>query len=404
MISDEKCSRCSSSFISPSPRFFFLTLNKVTVLKFLQHINSRKSCSLFIAPGGSSEREQEECLRRTEVSKNMMGFSVALLTLVSIVAFASSGSVVHYTSSGGVCQESCGNHGYGYTWCKQSGGNGGYWDYCSLEEGLDIAGKKCKTSCDFFGGSYRYCYLEDGGWNYCGLLGHKAFLEYSQENHVCLTHCQAKGGTFYCHTAHGSKRCSPFHDVTPAGLPCHENYRCSRYGHSEYRCHIDEFGWDYCGRKDLDGCEWFFYESNSSQVEICKRSDFQDEGKIIFRRERRENMYLLNHEEFKNAIHMIDKITSTTSFPDPEPSERMYFYKQEDISCKDIDYTSLELQIDASSDTGLPVAHVIYPASLNLLSVLRSALYTSLHSNFYQPTYTIVVSDDEPMLCSTDHQ
>lgn len=335
-----------------------------------------------------------------------MGFSVALLAFVSIVALASSTSVIHYTSSGGICVDSCGYHGYGYTWCNQSGGNGVYWDYCSLQEGLDSVGKQCISSCDFFGSSYRYCYLNDGKWNYCGLLGQQDFLEYSQENHMCLAHCQVNGGSFYCKTAHGSERCSPFRDVTPAGLPCHNNYRCSRYGHSVYRCHTDdsEFGWDYCGRKGLAGCEWFFSENNSSQVEICTRSDFQKEGKIIFRRERRDNMHFHNKEDFKNAIHLIDKITSTKTFPDPGPPETMYFYKQEDISCKDINYTSVELHVDDPSSTVLPIAHVVFPASLTSAPILRLAFYTSLHSSFYQPAYTIAVSVDEPMLCSTDHQ
>ncbi|KAJ7322365.1 hypothetical protein JRQ81_018652 [Phrynocephalus forsythii] len=333
----------------------------------------------------------------------MMAFSIAVLILVSIMAFASSDSVIHYTSSGGVCTDSCGYHGYGYTWCKSSG-NKASWDYCSLEEGIDASGQECASSCDFFGGSYRYCYLKNGKWNYCGLLGHQDFVEYSQQNHLCFEHCQAHGGSFKCKTPHGSERCSPFHDVTPAGLPCHQDYRCSRYGYSMYRCHIDssEFGWDYCGRKSLDGCEWFFSESNSSQVEICTRSDFSKEGRIIFRRERRDSMHVPNKEDFKHAVHLIDKITSTQSFPDP--LETMYFYKQEDISCKDIDYTSVELHLDVPDNTVLPIAHVVFPTSLNSAPILRLAFYTSLHSNFYQPAYTIAVSVDEPMLCSTDHQ
>ncbi|XP_062974155.1 uncharacterized protein LOC134393117 [Elgaria multicarinata webbii] len=336
----------------------------------------------------------------------MMGVSVALLAFFSIMSITSSHYVVHYTSSGGMCGDTCGYHGYDYTWCKQSGGNGKDWDYCSLEEGLEASGKKCASSCERWGGSYLYCYLPNGKWHYCGLLGQRGFLEYSQENNICIKRCQAAEGTFQCETIHGTERCSPFHDVTPAGLPCHSNYRCAKYGHHVYRCHTDESeaGWDHCGRKGLEGCVWVYSQSNSSHVETCMLSNSQKEGKAIFRRERQDKILPLTKRQFQSAVQLIDKISSVSSLPDSGALAPTRFYKQEGITCKGINYTNMELHVGFANETIVPIAHVLFSELLNSAEVLRLAFYTSLHSAFYQPAYTIAVSIGEPMLCSTDHQ
>ncbi|XP_053115348.1 uncharacterized protein LOC128329012 [Hemicordylus capensis] len=322
-----------------------------------------------------------------------------LLLFSSIMTFGIS-HIVHYTSSGGTCKDTCGYHGYGYTWCKQSGGNGYYWDYCSLEEGLGASGKNCSTSCDLRGGSYRYCYLSDGNWHYCGLIG-QLFVRYSQDNSKCINKCQITEGSFQCVTRHGTQRCSPFRDVTPTGLPCHHHYRCSRNGHSEYRCLTDndEGRWDYCGQKSLDECVWT--NDLVSQVEICTLSISQKEGRIIFRREKRNKMLPLSREEFRNAVHLIEKINSVTRLPDSGDLTTVRFYRQEDVLCENISYHRVELQISVFSETSVPVAHVLYPALLNSAEILRLAFYTSLHSTFYLPAYTIAVSVGGPMLCST---
>ncbi|XP_044284378.1 uncharacterized protein LOC123022600 [Varanus komodoensis] len=334
----------------------------------------------------------------------MMSAVLALLALFFIMQTSGSHVTIHYTSSGGICGDMCGYHGYGYTWCRQSGGNGNDWDYCSLEEGLDASGANCASSCDVWGGSYRYCYLKNGGWHYCGLVGQQEALEYSQENHRCLTSCQTSNGSFQCKTAHGTERCSPFRDVTPTGLPCNSNYRCAKYGHSVYRCHLDESdaGWDHCGRKSLDRCVWVHTKSNSSQVEYCTLFKSQMEGKVIFRRERQDNMLSPTKAQFQRAVRLIDQIDSVRSLPMSGDQAEIRLYKQEDISCKGINYTNVELQI--ISTTAEPIAHVIFPESLTTVHTLRLAFYTSLHSAFYSPAYSIAVSTDEPMLCSMDHQ
>ncbi|XP_061442201.1 uncharacterized protein LOC133365026 [Rhineura floridana] len=327
----------------------------------------------------------------------MKSVPVPLFLFFSILSSTVSQVVIHYTSSGGTCGDTCGYHGYAYTWCKQSGGNGKAWGYCSLEEGLEASGKHCASSCDFWGGSYRYCHLKNGGWNYCGLLRQQDFFpEYSQDNNMCLSSCRASKGCFQCDTAHGTQRCSPFRDVTPSGLPCHDNYRCGKFGHDVYRCQINnnESNWDSCGRKSLDKCVWFY-----SLAEICILPISQKEGQIIFRRERRANMLPPTKEEFKNAVHLIDNITSITSLPDVRPLATVHLYKQESIFCKGINYTNVEVKIGSANET-VPIAHVLVPEFLSSVEVLRLAFYTSLHSTFYQPAYTIAVSIGEPMLCS----
>uniref|UniRef100_A0A670JJ72 Uncharacterized protein n=1 Tax=Podarcis muralis TaxID=64176 RepID=A0A670JJ72_PODMU len=338
--------------------------------------------------------------------KNIMGVPVTLLFSFSLLPSTLSQVVVHHTSYKGICTNACDFHGYDYTWCKQSGGSGKSWDYCSLEEGLGHTGEKCATMCDLWGGSYHYCYLKNGEWNYCGLISEKGFAEYAQDNKMCFDGCRATKEGFHCNTGHGKQRCSPFHDVTPTGLPCHNNYRCAKYGTDGYRCHMDNDQglWDYCGRRAQSKCVWEYSETNSSLVEICKLPTSHHEGKILFRRERRDKMLPLTKEEFKKAVHLIDKIASVTSLPDSEPLETVRFYKQEDIFCKGVNYTGVELEIGMTKESAMPIAHVLFPEFLNSVEILRLAFYTSLHSTFYQPAYTIAISVEEPMLCSTDHQ
>lgn len=107
-------------------------------------------------------------------------------------------------------------------------------------------------------------------------------------------------------------------------------------------------------------------------------------------------------EGVKMAAHLIDGISSTKSFPEFVNLAPVGFYKQENVFCKGLNYTNLELWMDISKQTSVPIAHVIFPSILDSVEVLRLALYTSLHSTFYQPAYTITVSVGEPMLCPPD--
>ncbi|XP_015275094.1 PREDICTED: uncharacterized protein LOC107117480 [Gekko japonicus] len=336
----------------------------------------------------------------------MLSILGAVLLFFSVFPFTTSSFVVHYTSSGGICQNACGYHGYDYTWCQQKGGSGKAWDYCSLEEGLGASGKACATSCTYWGSSYHSCYFEDGKWHYCGLIAQREYLAYSEDNYMCIDNCRldATVGYFQCNTVLGSQRCSPFHDITPTGFPCHSNYRCAKYGHSVYRCHTEdnENKWDHCGRKSLDPCVWILFENSTSQADICTLPYSQKKDKIIFRRESRNEIVPFAKEDFRMAAHFIDGISSTTSFPDTVDLAHVRFYKQENIFCKGLNYTNMELWVDISNRASAPIAHVIFPDILDAVEVLRLAFYTSLHSTFYQPAYTITVSFGEPMLCSPD--
>ncbi|KAJ6661227.1 hypothetical protein lerEdw1_015364 [Lerista edwardsae] len=327
----------------------------------------------------------------------MISAPVALLLLSATVPLTISSIVVHYTSSGGVCSGVCGYHGYGYTWCKKSDGS---WDYCSLEPGVEVTGKRCATSCDFWGASYRHCYLGNGNWNYCGLLGQREVDQYSQDNNICINSCRATRDYFRCRTVKGNEHCSPFRDVTPKGFPCHNNYRCAKYGHDVHRCHIgySEATWDYCGQKSLDMCVWV---KRSSATEICTLPRSQKEGPIIFRRQLRNSKTFAN-TQFQKAVLLIDEINSITSFPDYGHLARAYFYKRESVFCGGINYTNVELKMSCLNQTSVPVAHVLFPENLSSVEILRLAFYTSLHSSFYLPAYTIVVSVGKPMQCSTE--
>lgn len=331
----------------------------------------------------------------------MIGALTALLLLSATVPLTISNIVVHYTSSEGICTGACGYHGYGYTWCKQSGGNGKYWDYCSLEPGVEVTGKRCTTSCDFRGASYRHCYLGNGNWHYCGLIGHRELEQYSQDNNICFNSCRATRDSFQCRTLKGNERCSPFRDVTPMGFPCHKNYRCAKYGHNVHQCHTGEISWDHCGRKSLGMCVWV---KGSSVTEICTLPRSQKEGPIIFRRQMRNFKYFFGKAQFKKAVLLIDEINSITNFPDYGhlDLDDAYLYKRDSISCGGVNYTSVELKMSCFNQTSVSVAHVLFPENLSSVEILRLAFYTSLHSSFYLPAYTIVVSVGKAMVCSTE--
>ncbi|XP_006128639.1 uncharacterized protein LOC102462198 [Pelodiscus sinensis] len=330
--------------------------------------------------------------------------SALLVLLLSAAILPLSGSyvLIHQTSSGGQCQDACENRGYDYTWCKQIGGNKKKWDYCSLEPGLDAFGKQCATACELWGADYNSCYFKNGKWGYCGLFTRFYHARYSQSNKLCVTQCRATQGIFQCNTLEGIEPCAPYPDVTTRGLPCHSNYRCAHYGHSEYRCHTGEEdeSWGYCGKKSLDECVWIAHQTNASQAEFCILSYGQGGQQITFRRERQHNLVHPATEEFQNATYLIDSITSSTSIPDPWVLGSVRLQKLEGIFCKGINYTNLEVQISKSTQLYLPIARVLFPKTLEADEFLRLALYTSLHSAFYPPAYVIVLTLRDPMLCS----
>ncbi|XP_030402722.1 uncharacterized protein LOC115643041 isoform X2 [Gopherus evgoodei] len=328
---------------------------------------------------------------------------LALLLIAAILPFTCSYVLIHHTSSGGQCQESCEYRGYSYTWCKQLGGKKAAWDYCSSQPGLEASGKRCATPCELWGASYHSCYLQDGNWGYCGLITRWYHAKYSQENKLCISQCRATQGTFQCNTLDGIEPCAPFPDVTTRGLPCHNNYRCARYGHSGYRCHTDkeDDSWAYCGRRSLDECVWISHQTNATQAEFCILSYAQGgDDNITFRRERQDKLIHPAKEQFQNATYLIDSITSSISIPDSWALGSVRLHKQEEIFCKGINYTNLVMQISKSTEFYLPIAWVLFPKTLDADEFLRLALYTSLHSAFYPPAYAIVVSLSEPMLCS----
>ncbi|XP_058039253.1 uncharacterized protein LOC131198526 [Ahaetulla prasina] len=331
----------------------------------------------------------------------MMRVYVALIAFFSFISWTSS-HIVHYTSSGGVCTNTCGYHGNKYTWCQQKGGSGHGWDYCSLKEGLAVSGEKCDSPCDLWGGSYHYCYFRNGKWNYCSILSEWDSFEYSLKNNSCKNHCRITEGHFQCETIHGLEPCSPFRDVTPTGLPCHINYQCAKYGCSAYHCQTGkgEDDWDLCRPKDNDGCIWKVSVTNTTLTEICTLVYSQKKSNIFFRREMQTKIVSPTKEQFKDAVHLIDNLNTIRNFSEFDAPSKMYFYK-ESILCNGINYTSVKLWLN--NNTNKTIAHVIFSEILSIIKVLHLAFYTSLHSAFYSPAYTIIVSVGEPMLCSIDY-
>ncbi|XP_028416575.1 uncharacterized protein LOC114540652 [Dendronephthya gigantea] len=143
-------------------------------------------------------------------------------------------------------------------WCYTEGARASdSWEYCSRSPNEDIEGKKCKNACAENGKKYNWCYLLDGGWNYCGLVQNRLQRFKTRYGYDCVDDCSyyPSKGYYYCHTNSNYDYCSPNSDTTIYGKACKGNSKCASHGYSYTWCYTNDGCWDYCGVVKWNSCE-----------------------------------------------------------------------------------------------------------------------------------------------------
>lgn len=123
-------------------------------------------------------------------------------------------------------------------------------------------GQKCKSTspCGYSGESYVWCYLEDGGWEYC-----------------CTGECGNHGNTGYDWCTSGSTWQSCHRDPTrfdrTATLElCRSDHKCGFHGEDYTWCYKQSGSWDYCCTSNCEQYgESYDWCSAGSEWQYCKR-------------------------------------------------------------------------------------------------------------------------------------
>ncbi|KAG7235237.1 hypothetical protein INR49_003080 [Caranx melampygus] len=164
--------------------------------------------------------------------------------------------IKHYTSTYGVqCDDYCGQRGESYHWCNSREG----WDYCSPSNNVDYYGNPCHKDypCNKYGQKYYWCYLETGGWDYCGQVLPRTKTHMTRYGDACTDACRYGDSEeyYWCYTENSWGYCSPQPDVTYQNVPCRSDHRCETHGYDYSWCYTNyNDDWDYCGVTSLIPC------------------------------------------------------------------------------------------------------------------------------------------------------
>ncbi|XP_028417335.1 uncharacterized protein LOC114541731 isoform X2 [Dendronephthya gigantea] len=155
-----------------------------------------------------------------------------------------------------LCTSPCKSKYRNSYWCYTKGAYDS-WEYCSRSANEDIEGKKCKNACAERGEKYKWCYLLNGGWNYCGLVQNRLQRFKTRYGYDCVDDCSyyPSKGYYYCHTNINYDYCSPNSDTTIYGKACKGNSKCAFHGYSYTWCYTNDGSWDYCGVIQWNSCE-----------------------------------------------------------------------------------------------------------------------------------------------------
>ncbi|KAM4663302.1 uncharacterized protein O3C94_011535 isoform 1-T3 [Discoglossus pictus] len=306
---------------------------------------------------------------------------------------------IYMTTNDGVCTTSCDKHDEtSYYWCEQKGYSGSSWDYCSPSEGYDYTNEFCTSTCSTRGSSYRWCYKQSGGWNYCGHITEEVEQQYTRYNIQCINNCDIpdkSSSYFLCYDLNGNQEyCSPSNDVTIKGEPCRTNHQCGTYGETYHWCYIDDNdNWDYCGQINSE-CVTPIYQSHrrkrQTEEELCRIFDTGNRRVTILRAETETRLRRPSRSQFTDASHVINMITADSSFSSNAGTMFTYNTVRLDVQGSFMRnnemYINVQVQINGPRDGQSSVAQVLFPADFEIsryFRYIRRALQTSMRGVYH---------------------
>ncbi|XP_043268125.1 uncharacterized protein [Venturia canescens] len=177
-----------------------------------------------------------------------------LIIIIATLTLPTDGKRFYITSSG-VCTDCRWSEDQEYQWCTAD-----TLDYCSTSPGYSSKNKKCKSdhACDEHGYGYMWCYLEEGGWDYCSLIEDTTAKQFTYTAKECQSYCDIKDKDYKCRsTDHTYEHCSLIDALTSDGKACrHESNNdetyCSPHSYAYKWCRVFGGSWGYCSRVEFD--------------------------------------------------------------------------------------------------------------------------------------------------------
>ncbi|XP_043268124.1 uncharacterized protein [Venturia canescens] len=177
-----------------------------------------------------------------------------LIIIIATLTLPTHGKRFYITNTG-VCTDCRWTDDRKYQWCTTD-----TWDYCSTSPGYSSKNKKCKSdhACNEYGFSYLWCYLEEGGWDYCSHIEDTTTRQFSHTAKECQSYCDIRDKDYKCRSKdHEYEYCSLMDELTSDGKACrHESNNAETYCdfHSnEYKwCRVSGGSWGYCSTVEFD--------------------------------------------------------------------------------------------------------------------------------------------------------
>ncbi|OCT56082.1 uncharacterized protein XB5852327.L [Xenopus laevis] len=314
---------------------------------------------------------------------------------------------VYTTSYGGTCIGTCGRENSDYYWCKQKGGDTGWWDYCSPEKGYDAYYRPCLSACQKVTGSkYEQCFT-DNGWSKCGHVVEEFERYYTSSNILCASECMSNEDYYKCTDVNGDEeKCSLLNDLTAKGEPCRTDHPCDSHGNSYTWCYTDTSdNWDYCG-KVISDCEPKRHKRANGDDVVCRVKDTGNKRELVLtavevpaRDFRKPSV-----AQFTEASHLINTVNAKFSFPSTARtvanSKNIRMDMQGTFKRDGVRYMNVQLQLNeprqgSSTRHSTTIAQILFPQDLDVAvfsRYIRRALQTSLRSAYHGPPVRIIIN------------
>ncbi|XP_002937442.3 uncharacterized protein LOC100486425 [Xenopus tropicalis] len=315
---------------------------------------------------------------------------------------------VYTTSNGGTCTTACEQYKKGYYWCEHTGGNSGWWDYCSPEEGYDSYNRPCLSGCQkIMGSKYEQCFTSEG-WSKCGHVVEEFDRLYTPDLSLCVTDCMLDGKYYKCRDIYGNnEKCSPLKDVTAKGELCRKDHPCDPHGKVYTWCYTNYNGdWDYCG-KVFSACKYHHRRKRADgDEEICRITDLGNKRELVLTAVPVPNNSFRQptQAQFTEASNLISRVDANFCFPDRihtmASSENIRLDMQGSFERDGVRYLNVQLQLNqprggTSTRRATTIAQILFPQDLDTVvfsRYIRRALIMSMRSAYHGPPSKINIT------------